>query len=282
MVEKLHRSETAEERQPYAQLVPNGEAKGYGPFEHTIEASQSTTFERRRKKPTGRAKANGSNAFGTCGDGGPVGSQHSDSLVDPLLRAVSDQSVVDMKVWLDNPIVAAAARRQRHPNVLSLFESLHTVLHDLEDRFPGVPFRTLLSTSASDRPANFIETLHAVGCDPDDIAIVAEHTGCDAPAINIDEPANNRERLRMELADDIAAGLGDRSKWNREDWARAHAMPTPMSTVQRRVCATVLEGQFRTMKSIAAELKISPSTVRQTVIKLRYHRSRRLHEWSEE
>ena len=283
MVEKLHRSETAEERQPHAHLVPNGDLEGYGSFEHTIEAAQASTFERRRKKPTGRAMANGSNAFGTLTECGPVGSQHSNSLVDPVLRAISDQSMVDMKVWLDNPIVAAAARRQRHPNVLSLFESLHTVLHDLEDRFPGVPFRTLLSASSGERPANFIETLHAAGCDPDDIAIVAEHTGCSAPAINIDEPANNRERLRMELADDIAAGLDvDRSKWNREDWARAHAMPTPMSTVQRRVCATVLEGQFRTMKSIAAELEISPSTVRQTVIKLRYHRSRRLHEWSEE
>lgn len=270
-----HRVEKAEERQLHARLAP-GDLKGYVPSDHTVAAALASTYERRRKKPT--VLANGELAKTTMGPFAYL----SDTHVDPVLQSMSDESVTNIQVWLDNPIVAAAARRQRNPDLLSLFVSLHGVLHDLEDRFPGVPFRTLLSTSA-DRPANFIETLEAAGCDPDDIAIVAEHTGCDAPAINIDEPANNRERLRMELADDIAAGLDvDRSKWNREDWARAHAMPTPMSTVQRRVCATVLEGRFRTMKSIAAELKISPSTVRQTVIKLRYHRSRRLHEWSEE
>lgn len=281
-----YRSETAEERQPTQHLRPNGDLKGYGAFDLTTEAAQSTTLERRQKKPDQWALLDAGSSNPVVDESTGIESvfiKANSRVVDPTLNAISEQEMVDMEVWLSNPIVASAARRQRHPNVLSLFESLHSVLHDLEDRFPGVPFRTLLSTSSSDRPANFVEVLAEAGCDPDDIAIVAEHSGCEPTAINIDEPANNRERLRMELADDISAGLDvDRSKWNREDWARAHAMPTPMSDVQRRVCAAVLEDQFRTMKSIAAELAISPSTVRQTVIKLRYHRSRRLHEWSEE
>ena len=285
MIEK-YQSVRAEDRGVFAEVQPGADLPNYVSFPATIETATSTQRARKLGKPTERTFVKAESLKGVAMPGTDVKSVFLDcdsQSVDPELAAWSESDLVDMRVWLSNPIVAAAADRQRNPDVLSLFVSLHSVLHDLEDRFPGVPFRTLLSTSSSDRPANFIEVLTEAGCDPDDIAIVAEHTGCTAPAINIDEPANNRERLRMELADDIVAGLDvDRSKWNREDWARAHAMPTPMSSVQRRVCAVVLEGQFRTMKSIAAELKISPSTVRQTVIKLRYHRSRQLHEWSEE
>jgi len=285
VIEK-YQSVPAEARGPYAAVQPNAEFPGYVAFPSTIDTSTSTQRARKLGKPTERVVVKAESLKGVAMPGTDVKSvfiEADSQSVDPTLEAWSKSDLVDMRVWLSNPIVAAAANRQRNPDVLSLFVSLHSVLHDLEDRFPGVPFRTLLSTSSSDRPDNFIETLHAAGCDPDDIALIAEHTGCEPTAINIDEPANNRERLRMELADDIVAGLDvDRSKWNREDWARAHAMPTPMSSLQRRVCAVVLEDQFRTMKSIAAELEISPSTVRQTVIKLRYHRSRRLHEWSEE
>ena len=284
MIEK-YQAVRAEDQSPIARS-DHGELKKYVAFPLTVETATSTTFERRMAKPNQVAHLDAKSLKGVeLGDDGvkTVFGESKSRVVDPTLRAVSEQEFVNMKVWLDNPIVKAAARRQRLPNIRSLFISLHSVLHDLEDRFPGVSFRELLSGSSGGRPDNFIESLAEAGCDVDDIAIVAAHTGCEPNAINIDEPSSNPERLKFELADDIVAErFVDRSKWNKEDWARAHAMPTPMSDSQRRVCAAVLEDQFRTMKSIAAELQISPSTVRQTIIKLRYHRSRRLHEWSEE
>lgn len=200
-------------------------------------------------------------------------------VVDPDV-GLSVQERINLQTWMSNPLVARARMTAPRADVLSLFVTLHEIMHDLEDRFPGVTFRELLSSAQGGKPDRLVDTLRRAGCAAEDIAIVA---GAVNPgrAIEIDNPTSKREMQRFELADALRNGEDiDLSAWSPEDVARCSAMATEMSATQRLVCSEVFENRFRSMKAISDHLGLAAATVRQALVKLRYHRSRQLHEWS--
>lgn len=67
-------------------------------------------------------------------------------------------------LWLDSPLVRYVRDTYRPADTLELLEGLHLVCSELEDRYPGLPFRQIISTAQSPSPW---PTLRALAANPD-------------------------------------------------------------------------------------------------------------------
>jgi hypothetical protein len=92
-----------------------------------------------------------------------------------------DETVTKREVedWLDNPLVKRAFESVPDETpLLDVLEKLLETLHGLEDRFPGVPFRTILSAhEPSPDRLRIIGTLRRTGATDEDIQLVFGNCG---------------------------------------------------------------------------------------------------------
>ena len=137
--------------------------------------------------------------------------------------------------WMKNPMVKEAARKAKG-DTLGTLEVLLDTMNELEDRFPGVPFETILSR-AGGRPDNLRERLRGVGACEADIAIVCGEHAPMAEAI-----ADSRKELwalassGLSRQDMLALGHSVSYVTN------ARNLPEPMSERQELALQMVADG----------------------------------------
>jgi len=78
----------------------------------------------------------------------------------------------EAKLWLDGPIVRHVRASYGPKDVLELLEGVHLVCTELEERFPGIPFRNILSTSEVASPWETLRALRGASVAADTIAAV--------------------------------------------------------------------------------------------------------------
>lgn len=90
----------------------------------------------------------------------------------------------DLTEWVQHPVVNMAARNlPDEATALDLLISLHEVLTDLDDRFPGVPFRKMIvdPDNGGATKLEILETLTAAGVSDDDIRAILSGGSTDYP-----------------------------------------------------------------------------------------------------
>jgi hypothetical protein len=86
-------------------------------------------------------------------------------------HTVLDRMVVE--AWVAHPLVREAHRGlQDEASLVDLFENLSRVLSDLEARFPGVPFRTLLEAPLTPNRQQARQEMIRAGVSQDDIDLI--------------------------------------------------------------------------------------------------------------
>lgn len=78
----------------------------------------------------------------------------------------------EAELWLDSPIVRHVSRHYSPADTLELLEGVHLYCTELEDKFPGVPFRQILSSHESPSPWPTLRTLARTGTSPESLAVV--------------------------------------------------------------------------------------------------------------
>lgn len=92
---------------------------------------------------------------------------------------VTEREGATVKEWTDHPFVQRATRLANEAgdtSTLGVLEVLLDVMHEVEDRFPGVPFSQLIVDQAQTDGydlARIRRTLQRNGACPADIALVA-------------------------------------------------------------------------------------------------------------
>jgi hypothetical protein len=86
-------------------------------------------------------------------------------------HTVLDRLVVE--AWAAHPLVREAHRGlEDEASIVDLFENLSRVLSDLEARFPGLPFRTLLEAPLAPSMQQVRKRMLQAGVSQDDIDLI--------------------------------------------------------------------------------------------------------------
>jgi predicted DNA-binding protein (UPF0251 family) len=165
--------------------------------------------------------------------------------------------------WLDNPIVRQAYRMSPDDSELvDVLDKLLEILHELEDRFPGVPFRDILSTPDTGRDRmRIVATLRQTGASEDDISIVF----------------GDMKHFDWDQVDDRAFELVHRGVTKRElldlGYTTSGAesvlgIRTPLTPTEEKALDLVQQGM--TIGEASRRLGLNRATTRRAVRKYRY------------
>lgn len=164
----------------------------------------------------------------------------------------------------------------------SVLLRLHDTMTELEARFPGLAFGEILAGVPEEVDKNDLaDKLRSIGVSSADIAIV---TGVEKVTgiIEIDRPESQAEAKMFSVADAYRQGgrLSARALATSESgYLRSVQLRTDLTDTQALIAAAILNTSG-TIDDVARRLGVARNTVRDTLIKVRYHRSRGLHAWS--
>jgi hypothetical protein len=166
--------------------------------------------------------------------------------------------------WLDNPLVRRAYQQSpEDATLLDVLDKLLETMHELEDRFPGVPFRDILSAPESGRSRmQIVATLRKTGASEDDIALVF---GEMKPFIwdNVDDDAFELVRQGKTHAELVELGYSPTAATN------ILAVRFPLSVAERQAVDLSI-GEGMTAGQIEREHGIGRATTRRGLRKQRY------------
>lgn len=190
--------------------------------------------------------------------------------------------------WLGHPIVKLAAERAPDLSARSLLTSMSSLMNELEDRFPNMSFDEILGASESDlQPDLMAQHMLGAGVDPDDVFIVTGYRSQKGPEpdrLDPTSPTTEAEQRIYEIADQIVAGA-DRAalteRYGKNLVMRAGSFVAPMSENQSDICRMLLEpgATFNRVSRARGERR---QTAMYAWRKMRYHRTRHLHEWADQ
>lgn len=145
-----------------------------------------------------------------------------------------DPRVVD--AWLEHPLVREAHHGLRDDaSILDLFENLRRVLDEVEDQFPGVPFRTILSAYETPDPERVRKTMRQAGVPEKNINL----------AIGFPEEdfvGKIPKRVMQLLWVDAPKQVWFAEGFTKAAWRLWRRLAKPLSEIERRAVQKVMDG----------------------------------------
>lgn len=191
----------------------------------------------------------------------------------PLVEVHSD--------WATHPLVEHAATNS--DDTLGALEALLSTMHELEERFPGVPFTEICDAPRADLAdrADLASRMLRAGASPADVDTVCGLTTGPGRMRSWDDGLTDRERQIYALADLGLSSTQAHAHPLAENMTRdsvniAVGLRRPLTDLQARIVQARSQGLSITEAAKAAGTS-SRASVQTADMKARYHRSRRLH-----
>jgi DNA-binding NarL/FixJ family response regulator len=179
-----------------------------------------------------------------------------------MSTAVDDRT---LEAWIDHPLVREAAyqaqQKHRGAGVVELLESLSCVLAEFDERFPGVPYRTVLEAQSNpdiDR-GDLKRAMRSAGARPEDISLVL---GTTLPNGELSPTVFAQIRDWPTAATWVAAG------YVKSTGFRMMRLKNPLTETERRAADLLAEGH--SISSASRQLGVAVETVRVAKNKLSY------------
>jgi len=176
----------------------------------------------------------------------------------------AEQLVPSLKLdeWFDHPLVREAQRGLKDDSSpIDLFVNLYGVLTELDERFPGIPYRTVLAAptaSGLDKNALALQMREA-GVSDDDIQLVTAQCGLDG---ELDESLFPMVRDRQPLGAWLDHGVSTGAARN---FMRLHR---PLTAKEQRAWELIKEGY--TIGEIHRTTGLGRPTIRSAKRKIQY------------
>lgn len=168
--------------------------------------------------------------------------------------------------WLDHPIIREIREQEPLASGVEILEALMGVLHDLDDRFPGLRLCEILDP-AKVRPAKrpqVRQQLLELGIDPVDVDLICPEADAER---HQHQPNLDLELARTGLtASEICAKYPDIGQHRARQIVGIRNPPTDL---QRRLGGRVLAGE--SMRHVARDTGASINTVRWATYRMLYH-----------
>lgn len=170
-----------------------------------------------------------------------------------------------VETWSQHPLVTTATRRLGdNYSALDLFEELHGIMTDLEDRFPSIPFADILACHDPGTVRNRQQiqtTLIAAGVTKDNIEALIGPVPNDGLGVSEYQLAlsnvEHKDLIKHYGYSVTTAGL-------------IRSLRQPITAIENRVLDMLDKFPDMSMAELERRLKLNRSTVRKAVRKGRY------------
>lgn len=170
---------------------------------------------------------------------------------------------LDLDAWSQHPLVTTAVRRlgDEYSAADLLFE-LHDIMTGLEDRFPTVPFRTILACHNPGAPHERLKirkAMSAAGVADDQITLL----------IGDEDPFGEQE-FQLALADVPAKELCQRHGRTKTIAAQIRGLRTPYTDGERKVLEVIGDEPTVNKAEVSRRTGLTIDLIRKTIRKRRY------------
>ncbi len=139
-----------------------------------------------------------------------------------------------LEAWLDHPLVREAQHGLRDDaDIVELFENLSGILNELDERFPGIPFRTIQQALHNEvEPETMHKILVKAGVNSDDASLVV----LDPNARGLTPGVMNLIREDVPVSEWQRRGFDERSA------QRLRALTLPITDAEMRILTLTEQG----------------------------------------